>query len=136
MMYMFLQSNKAIILYGFDKNDEKIIKDIGREFNVSNFKIIKNHMTEMKIKDILSGNSGEQLKKQDNVYFLNEKVILFNDLTDKQINGIMRELKIKIESTPILAVVTETSVNWSFKYLLNHLLQERAWFEKNKEVSK
>ncbi|WP_190972213.1 DUF3783 domain-containing protein [Clostridium sp. HV4-5-A1G] len=133
---MFLQSNKAIILYGFDKNDEKIIKDIGREFNVSNFKIIKNHMTEMKIKDILSGNSGEQLKKQDNVYFLNEKVILFNDLTDKQINGIMRELKIKIESTPILAVVTETSVNWSFKYLLNHLLQERAWFEKNKEVSK
>jgi hypothetical protein len=135
-MYMFLQSNKAIILYGFDKNDEKIIKDIGREFNVSNFKIIKNHMTEMKIKDILSGNSGEQLKKQDNVYFLNEKVILFNDLTDKQINGIMRELKIKIESTPILAVVTETSVNWSFKYLLNHLLQERAWFKKNKEVSK
>ncbi|CAB1254834.1 DUF3783 domain-containing protein [Clostridium sp. MT-14] len=133
---MFLQSNKAIILYGFDKNDEKIIKDIGREFNVSNFKIIKNHMTEMKIKDILSGNSGEQLKKQDNVYFLNEKVILFNDLTDKQINGIMRELKIKIESTPILAVVTETSVNWSFKYLLNHLLQERAWFKKNKEVSK
>ena len=133
---MSLQSNKAIILYGFDKNDEKIIKDIGREFNVSNFKIIKNHMTEMKIKDILSGNSGEQLKKQDNVYFLNEKVILFNDLTDKQINGIMRELKIKIESTPILAVVTETSVNWSFKYLLNHLLQERAWFKKNKEVSK
>ncbi|MCI1944618.1 DUF3783 domain-containing protein [Clostridium luticellarii] len=132
---MSLQNSKTILMYGFSKNDEKIVKGAGRQFNVDGFKIIKDHMTEMKIKDILSGDLEKELREQDTGYFLNEKVILFNNLTDRQISGIMRELKVKMNSMPILAVVTKTSINWSFGYLLSHLLQERAWFEKNKGIS-
>ncbi|MEY8000820.1 DUF3783 domain-containing protein [Clostridium sp. Mt-5] len=128
---MSSQNNRTILMYGFDKNTEKIIEKIGKNFNVDNFKVIKNHMTGVKIRDILEGN----LKEQDNFYDVQEKVVLFNDLTDRQISGIMSELKSKVNERPILAVVTETSIDWSFNYLLDHLLQERAWFEKNNKVS-
>ena len=41
---MSLQNNKTILLYGFDKNGDKIIKNIGKEFNIHDFKIIKDNM--------------------------------------------------------------------------------------------
>ncbi|MEY8763213.1 MULTISPECIES: DUF3783 domain-containing protein [Clostridium] len=128
---MSLQNNKTILLYGFDKNGDKIIKNIGKEFNIHDFKIIKDNMMGLKIKDILEGSLGGQLEEQDKSYSLDEKVILFNCLTDKQMSGVMKELKVKMDNMPILAVITKTSRNWNFKYLLSHLLQERAWFKKN-----
>lgn len=128
---MSSRNNRTILMYGFDKNTEKIIERIGKNFNVDNFRVIKNHMTGMKIRDILEGN----LKEKDNSHNVQEKAVLFNNLTDTQISGIMRELKSKVNERPILAVVTETSIDWSFNYLLAHLLQERAWFEKNNKVS-
>ncbi|MHC6181453.1 DUF3783 domain-containing protein [Clostridium sp. JNZ X4-2] len=124
---MSSQDNRTILMYGFDKNTERIIEKIGKDFNADNFRVIKNHMTGMKIRDILEGN----LKAQDNFDDVQEKVVLFNNLTDTQISGIMGELKNKVNERPILAVVTETSIDWSFNYLLTHLLQEREWFEKN-----
>ncbi len=29
-----------------------------------------------------------------------------------------------------MAVVTETSINWEFKYLVDHLMEEREWYRK------
>ena len=33
----------------------------------------------------------------------------------------------------VLAVVTPMSRNWSFKYLMNHLLEEREWYRKQQK---
>ena len=33
-----------------------------------------------------------------------------------------------ITENPIMAVVTETSKEWQFNYLVEHLIEEREWY--------
>lgn len=126
---MTIKNNKLIITYGLDNKENEVIDRISNSKNFPNRKIIEQSMTGMKLKDIISGN----MNVSKIVKIPDEKIILFNGLTEEELSSSMHEIKSGLSSSPIFAVVTKTSADWSFDYLIGHLLQEREWFRKQQQ---
>ena len=113
-----LNNNKCILAYKFSELELNILKN-------TNIKVVEisPEMLEMTIKDILGG-----LRfKTFNTNPINEKTILFNNFTDEELHPTIKEIRKKIKGG-LLAVVTSTTIDWKFSYLVNHLIEEKEWF--------
>lgn len=126
---MGLSNDKLILVYGF--NQEEVVK-IG-EFiladDVAKLKVIDSGMVTMKIGSIIEG---LKISTASNIVS-NQKVILFNNLDDKELQNCVTNLKQIIGADVIFAVVTETSIKWTFKELLEHLIEEKKWASRRKK---
>ncbi|GAB6168668.1 DUF3783 domain-containing protein [Clostridium carnis] len=118
-----LDNNKCILVYRLPENELKALKE-------ENIKVIeiKPEMVEMKIKDILDGLKFQTINESP----IKEKVILFNNFTDIELQALIKNLRKNIKGG-ILAVVTPTSSEWSFNYLIEHLVEEREWYLKQQK---
>jgi hypothetical protein len=117
---MLLQNNKAILSYSL--NDEEL-NNISEKLNY-NCKVVEQSMVKMKIKDILDGLKLEVI----NFQLPKEKLILFNNFEDEELKKSINLIKSVIQPAPIFAIVTDTSIDWTFEYLLEHLIEEREWY--------
>lgn len=117
---MLLQNNKAILSYSL--SDEEM-NDISEKLNY-NCKVVEQSMVKMKIKDILDGLKLEVINSE----LPKEKLILFNNFEDEELKKSINLIKSVIQPAPILAIVTDTSIDWTFEYLLEHLIEEREWY--------
>ncbi|WP_026881796.1 DUF3783 domain-containing protein [Clostridium akagii] len=126
---MGLNNDKLILIYGF--NQEEIVKigEIILNNDFEKFKVIDNSMATMKIGDIIQGLEIPTLGKT----IPDQKVILFNNLEDEQLQKTLVTLKEKIGNDTIFAVVTQTSIEWTFDGLLEHLMEEKKWASKRKK---
>lgn len=122
-----LKNNKGMLIFGFSSEEEEKLKKVVSDNKFLEYKVVSNDMAKMKISDILQNLKIEIYKCE----LPSEKVILFNNFSDKEINDAISNIKRIFKPLPILAVITETSVNWTFEYLLEHLLEERAWHLEN-----
>lgn len=126
---MGLSNDKLILVYGF--NQEEVVK-IG-EFiladDVAKLKVIDSGMVTMKIGSIIEG---LKISTASNIVS-NQKVILFNNLDDKELQNCVTNLKQIVGADVIFAVVTETSIKWTFKELLEHLIEEKKWSSRRKK---
>lgn len=116
--FLLLENRKALLAYGLSEEEIKKISSNGTKVI-----IIQEDMAEMKIKDILTG---FRFTISDKV-LPKEKVILFNSYNDKDIKSSITYIKKTIPDA-IMAVVTNTSIQWTFNYLLEHLIEEREWY--------
>lgn len=108
---------KCILVYGLEENEiKKITQRYGKVI-----KINKN-MGNVKIKDLISG--VEQTDKIEDMP--DEKMIVFNNFSDGELKGAIKYIRTFIRDG-VLAITTPISCNWSLKYLLNHLIEEREW---------
>ncbi|WP_125154135.1 DUF3783 domain-containing protein [Clostridium rectalis] len=119
-----MENDKVILIYGFNGDEKKILQNLIKQNNLPNYLTIENDMVNMKVKDILNRIKLPIL----NTDVINEKVILFNNLPDKELDKAITLIKMFIKPMPILAVVTDISIEWIFKDLLKHLIEEREWF--------
>ena len=126
---MALTNNKKMLIYGFDKNDIALIDELIIKNSVPNYVVIENSMISMKIKDILKGLKIDVFTEKS----FSERVILFNNLSDKELNISIKEVSGVLNPRPILAVITPTSIEWDAAYLIEHLVEEREWFKNHKE---
>lgn len=124
---MLLDNNKTILIFGFAEEEKQIMHDLLTQNSLPSYKVVEESMGKMKIRDILEGLKLEVY----NCRLSEEKVILFNNLNDEELNKSIKLLRNNLKSKPILAVVTETSIDWTFESLLNHLIEEREWFKKH-----
>lgn len=112
-----LDNNKCILTYGLPKDELIILEKL-------NVKVIEidTDMVEMNVIDILKG-----IKfKTFNPNPTNEKVILFNNFSDVELQATITEIRKNIIGG-LLAVVTPISMYWKFDDLLVHLIEEREW---------
>lgn len=116
-------SNKCILAYGL--NEEEI-----KKIQTQNIKVVEinNNMALMKLEDIICGDMSENT--YDNLP-LNEKALIFNGFKDEQLKVTIRYIRGFIQGG-VLAVSTAQNYKWTFKYLLEHLVEEREWFEASK----
>lgn len=123
-----MENDKTMLIFGFDKEEKQIMHDLLKKSNLPDYKVIEESMGKMKIKDILNG------LKLDiyNCRLPQEKVILLNNFNDEELEILIKGLRVNLISKPILAVVTETSIEWTFEYLLEHLIEEREWFKNHR----
>lgn len=111
---------KCILVYGltheeFDKIQKRRLK----------VKELTNDNALMKITDILCG------ENKENTYDelpINEKALIFNGYSDKELRDTIKFIRTFIKDG-VLAIVTEQSSNWTFKYLIEHLIEEREWYK-------
>ena len=121
----------AMLLQTLSFYQEEIVQigEIILDNDFEKFKVIDSSMATMKIADIIEGFEIPTVSK----VIQNQKVILFNNLEDEQLQKTLITLKKKIDSSTIFAVVTQTSIEWTFYGLLEHLTEERKWDSKRKK---
>ena len=122
---MALTNNKKMLIYGFDKDDIGVIDGLISKNSIPQYVVIENSMISMKIKDILEGSKIEIFTDKS----FNERVILFNNLSDDELNISIKEVSRVLSPRPVLAVITPTSIEWDVAYLIEHLVEEREWFK-------
>ena len=118
-----LENNKCILVYGLSSIQLENIKRLG-------YKIIKitPEMCEMTLGDILSGIRLDLFNGNPS----NEKVILYNNLSEVELRKAIKDTREKIKDG-ILAVVTQQSINWKINYLIKHLKEEKEWYSKTRK---
>lgn len=120
-----MNNNKLMLIFGFDSNEREKLKKQILISKMPGYKVVSDEMTKMKIGDILNGLKFEIYSQS----LPKEKVVLFNNFNDSEVNSAIKCLK-AIDSKIIMAVVTPTSIEWTFDYLLEHLIEEREWYRK------
>jgi hypothetical protein len=128
VMQMVLSNNKLVMLYGFEENEIEKINEISEKHNLPKNKIIDNRLANMKIESIIKGIN----LATENAKIVKEKVVLFNNLEDSELESCIKFFKSEITDNIIFAVVTKTSINWTFTELLEHLLEERKFNNKRR----
>lgn len=123
---LVLKPDKSIITYGFNDKENKFIDCIKLNGVNYNHIIIRKSMVNMKIKNIIDKNNHSYTSNDSS----DEKIILFDQLDKNELDTSMNFIKNKFDIPPIFAVVTKTSSEWTFDYLIDHLVQEREWFKK------
>lgn len=119
-------NNKLILVYGLQKQELNLLKDMCANNNFPNYKIVNKSMCKMKLRDIISGIN---LEVEDGD-MPEEKVVIFNNFSDNELELGVKNIKEIFSPVPIMAVVTENSIDWEFKYLVDHLMEEREWYKK------
>ncbi|MFA9396671.1 MAG: DUF3783 domain-containing protein [Clostridiaceae bacterium] len=120
-----LDNNNMILYYNLNKSEEAAIDKIVKEASINSKKEINSKMAKMTIKNIIDGFVLETLNES----LPKDKLILFNNISDDQMNKAINMIKNDFSKRPILAAVTDTSINWTFEYLLEHLIEEREWYK-------
>jgi putative cell wall-binding protein len=122
-----MNNEKILLIHGFDYDEQLKLNEVLKENNLPLYKVIDETIVNLTIEEILinkeAGIVSTPVQK--------EKVVLFNQCSDEEIKTTMRAIKACYSQKPIFAVVTPTSINWKFDYLLEHLMEERSRFEKN-----
>ena len=95
------------------------IKSVFRLSGISDIIILKNDNLNTTIKDILDNNLLEDSEEK-----INSRAIIFNNIESRKISAVSDNLKKLKVQRPLLATVTETSINWDLKNLLYNLQEE------------
>ncbi|ALB48792.1 DUF3783 domain-containing protein [Clostridium beijerinckii] len=120
-------NNKCILAYGLKEDEIKKIES-------QNIKVIEisNNMTLMTLEDIIHGNKNEDSYEEMQ---LSEKALIFNGFKDEQLKVTIRYIRGFIQGG-VLAVSTPQNYKWTFKYLLEHLVEEREWYKEQQKGRK
>ena len=113
------ESRSCALLFNFNNKDLMSIKSIFRLIGISDIIILKNENLNTVIKDILEDNL-----LNDSEDKINSRAIIFNNIESKKISSVSDNLKRLKVQRPLLATVTETSINWDLKNLLCNLQEE------------
>lgn len=118
-----LDNQKCILAYGLEKEELTEL-----EITKNKFILITTEMVDMKIKDLVSGLKFENVADKAAPQ---EKVLIFNNFEDKELHELIKIVRTTVKNS-ILAVVTPTSSEWTFSYLIEHLIEEREWYKQQK----
>ncbi|MDP4144552.1 MAG: DUF3783 domain-containing protein [Bacillota bacterium] len=121
-----MNNNKSILIFGFTQEEGKEFEELLDENTLPTCRRIGKDMANMVLGDIIKGLTF--LTASEDIS--DEKVILFNNLEDDELDRAIKIIRSRLTINPIMAVVTPTSVNWTFRELLTHLIEEREWFKK------
>lgn len=113
-------NDKCILAYGLKEEEIKKIQS-------QNIKVIEinNDIALNKLEDIIKGNIKENSYDE---LPLNEKALVFNGFKDEQLKVTIRYIRGFVKGG-VLAISTPQNYKWTFSYLLEHLIEEREWFQ-------
>ena len=118
-----IDNNKCILAYGLSEDELQSLNEL-------NYKVIeiRPEMIKMTVKDVLDGLRFEIINNNP----IKEKVIIYNNFPEIKLRETIALTRERIQGG-ILAMVTPNSINWTFEYLISHLIEERQWHLKNRK---
>ena len=123
------ESRSCALVFNFNNKDLMTIKSVFRLSGISDIIILKNNNLNTTMKAIF-----ENTVLNDSEEKINSRAIIFNNIESRKISAVSDNLKRLKVQRPLLATVTETSINWELKNLLYNL-QEEAHSLKNSKIS-
>lgn len=140
---MAFKTKKTVLIYGFNEDEKASLERLLRENNLPEYKAINEAMTNVTLELILTipsnmakpsntSNNEDANNKEAMIPIYDGKVVLFNKFQEDEVMKAMRAIKAGFSDSPIFAVVTPTSTKWKFKDLVEHLIEERNWYESQK----
>jgi len=121
-----LDNNKCLLIYGFNENEKEVLQQINDKEGLEKVIEITDTMTSMTLRTLIEGPHVEGEAKP----LPKEKVVLFNNFSDDELENSIRAIRASLGGQPIFAIVTPTSKEWTFAYLIEHLIEEREYFRK------
>lgn len=121
------KNNKCILAYGLSEEEVKKIES-------QNIKVIQinNDMALMTLENMINEDNGEEFRDE---LPKDEKVVIFYGFKDEQLKYTIRYIRGFVQGG-ILAVCTPQNYKWTFKYLLEHLFEEREWYKTQQKERK
>ncbi|MDN5304312.1 MAG: hypothetical protein PWP46_1196 [Fusobacteriaceae bacterium] len=120
------EGKNCILVYGYSQEENSIIDDFSKKIGIENFIHIKNEKVHHTLEDLVLNNLDNSISNHN----VNEKAIIFNAVSDKELNEFISKFKLLNLPRPLFAVVTPTSKKWKFIELINELIKEREEFKK------
>ncbi|MGG5462212.1 DUF3783 domain-containing protein [Clostridium sp. B9] len=114
------EGRSCVILYNFGAKELKQVQNFARIMGIKDQIVLNYKNSEEVLKNILED-------KMDNseANGVKERAIIFNAIAPGKIHVFLENLKKARIQRPIVATVTETSVNWTMDFLLKNLIEER-----------
>ena len=113
------ESRSCAIVFNFNNKDLMKVKNVFRLVDIKDIIVLSNSNLDTTVKDILDNKLLENSEEKTN-----SRAIIFNNIESRKASAVSDNLKRLKVQKPLLAVVTETSINWELKTLLQHLQQE------------
>lgn len=126
---MVLDNNKLMLVFGLSEEDTNFLNKMIEELDLPHYRVIEKNMANMKIRDIIQGLKVDTYDKE----LPDEKIIMFNNFADYELDKAVRTIRTNKDMKPILAIVTPTSIDWEFHYLVEHLMEEREQAKKYRQ---
>lgn len=124
------EGRECILIYGFIGKDLQVLKGYCAMVGVRDIIEIKQDMLDIKMQDILEDNittdEGEPGPK--------DRAIVFNAFSGKKLNIFIGNFKSTGLVQPLLATVTQTSIGWKYRDLVEELQKERAAIAKSTQA--
>jgi hypothetical protein len=114
-----------ILIGGWDKEEFSLLRDLSDNLGIEKIISLNSNDLDKYIKVII-----EDKNHENNGDILDEKFIIFDGLDKSEISEFIEGYKKLGLPSPIFAMVTEHSINWKLKDLLEHLVEEREEFKK------
>lgn len=114
------EGRSCVILYNFGDKELKKVQNFARIMGIKDQILLNYKNSDEVLKDVLEDKMG---RNESNG--LKEKAIIFNAIAPGKIHVFLENLKKARIQRPVVASVTETSINWTMDYLLMNLIEER-----------
>lgn len=114
---------RSLIIYGFSEDEFNLIEKYNKSFEVDDVLTVDESQLDYIIDDLLKNMKKTISYKNENSN--NDKIILFNAFSNKDIHDYINDFKERIDLNPIFAVITPHSVKWKFSDLIQELANER-----------
>lgn len=115
-----IHERSCMILYHFSGQEVRMIQNAARLSGIRDFILLDTTKANNTLKAILDNEaeSGEEGIK--------EKAIIFNHVASTRMNAFIEALKKCRMKRPLMAVVTEVSIDWTLEVLIKNLIAERS----------
>lgn len=122
--------NACAILYNFNNKELTMLKNICGLIGIKEKIILTPKNGNSLVKDVLEGKLDDKCENG-----LINKAVVFNNVDHSKIHSFIDSLKKFRIPTPLIAVVTETSLNWDINTLVGNLLEEREALKAGKPIN-
>lgn len=112
----------CILTYGYDPIALSAIKKFAASIGISEIIDIKHNQLFNTLRQLIDGTGNVSSKDITH----KSPAIVFNAVTNGELNQFVREFRSLNLPRPLFAMVTPTSINWKFADLVDDLLEERA----------
>lgn len=124
-----VEDRSFVILYNFNPKETTMIKNICNMYGIKDQVILTTKNADSVVKDIIINKIDESC---DNG--LSNKSIIFNNISHIKISAIIDSFKKFRLQRPLVAMTTESNLNWDLNTLISNLVEERNAMKSGKIV--
>lgn len=123
------EGRSCIIIFNFKGKELTAIRNYGKILGIKDQVVACYKNGESILKDIIENNI-----LINDIDGAKEKVVIFNNIAPAKINIFIENLKKMRINNTLMAVVTDTSKNWSLNKLIFNLIEERKSINEGKTL--